>query len=118
MSASLHALLAGAVDYAGLFPPAGLPLEQAARDYARYREEPEAWMLGRFVCLAARLNDLGRFPQLFQGGTPLALAVLGRGGATLHDFQSNLKVDLDDLAAFCRGQGPAVNAEALEVRLP
>src|ERR671939_21225 len=82
MSASLHALLAGAVDYAGLFPPAGLPLEQAVGDYARYRREPEAWMLGRFVCPAARLAELAPFhDELFRGDEPFLFSALGRGGA-------------------------------------
>jgi hypothetical protein len=75
-------------------------------------------MLGRFVCQAARLRELPPFRQLFEGGSPLALAVLGRGGATLHDFLTNLKADLDDLAAFSRRQGPSVRVEALEMRLP
>jgi hypothetical protein len=37
------------IDYAGVFPPAALPLEQALANYERYRASPEAWMLGRFV---------------------------------------------------------------------
>src|SRR5438552_3294700 len=54
MSPGLRALLAGVVDYAGLFPPARLPLDQAIRRYAEYRQGTDAWMLGRFVCPAAR----------------------------------------------------------------
>src|SRR5438034_269722 len=41
MSPSLRALLSGSVDYAGLFPPARLPLDQAIRNYARYRTDPQ-----------------------------------------------------------------------------
>lgn len=37
------------IDYAGVFPPAALPLDQALANYARYRALPEGWMLGRFV---------------------------------------------------------------------
>src|SRR5271156_4630318 len=55
MNASLRALISGAIDYAGLFTPTGLPLDQAIRNYARYRQEDDAWMLGRFVISAARL---------------------------------------------------------------
>ena len=58
MSASLRALLAGAIDYAGMFPPASLPLGQAFDNYLRYRSGPDAWMLGRFVCPVGRLPDL------------------------------------------------------------
>jgi len=56
--ASARALLAGVVDYAGLFPPAALSMEKAAAEYARWRRAEEAWMLGRFVLPAARLAEL------------------------------------------------------------
>ena len=54
---SLHALLEGLVDYAGLFPPAALSMEQAVRNYARYRESEHAWMLGRFVVTLDRVAE-------------------------------------------------------------
>jgi hypothetical protein len=59
MSASLRALLAGAIDYAGMFPPAKLPLAEAFRNYLEYRECSDAWMLGRFICPPGRLSELG-----------------------------------------------------------
>lgn len=55
-----RALLAGLVDYAGLFPPAVLSLESALAEYARWRCSPEAWMLGRFVLPAGRLDEFSR----------------------------------------------------------
>lgn len=58
MRNSLRALLSGAIDYAGMFPPATLPFEQAVAEYCAYRRTPDAWMLGRFVCPADRLVDL------------------------------------------------------------
>ena len=57
---SATALLAGLVDYAGLFPPAALSMDDAVAEYARWRRSPEAWMLGRFVLPAARLAELSR----------------------------------------------------------
>jgi hypothetical protein len=54
------ALLAGLVDYAGLFPPAALSMDEAVAEYARWRRAPEGWMLGRFVLPAARLTELAR----------------------------------------------------------
>jgi len=58
--ASAVALLAGLVDYAGLFPPAALSMEEAVAEYSRWRRSREAWMLGRFVLPAARLGELSR----------------------------------------------------------
>jgi len=57
---SARALLEGLVDYAGLFPPAGLSMEDAVAEYARWRRSPPSWMLGRFVLPTARLRDFAR----------------------------------------------------------
>lgn len=56
--ASAAALLAGVVDYAGLFPPAALSMRAAAAEYQAALASPDAWMLGRFVVTAARLTEL------------------------------------------------------------
>ena len=57
-SATLRALLAELIDYAGLFPPAALPLTEVHSNYDAYRRSPDAWALGRVVVPAARLADL------------------------------------------------------------
>lgn len=49
MTEAARALLTGLIDYAGMFPPAQLPLEEAVANYERYRAGEYAWMLGRFV---------------------------------------------------------------------
>jgi hypothetical protein len=57
-SASARALMAGAVDYAGLFPPAQLPLADALAEYRRALAGADAWMLGRFIVPALQLPAL------------------------------------------------------------
>jgi hypothetical protein len=52
---SLRSLLANLIDYAGLFPPASLPLPIAAERYQCFLSSPESWMLNRLVLPAARL---------------------------------------------------------------
>jgi hypothetical protein len=58
LARSLQALLANLIDYAGLFPPAALPMQQALANYARYRAGEHAWMLGRFVGPAAHALEV------------------------------------------------------------
>ncbi len=119
MSASLRALLAGVIDYAGLFPPAKLPLDRAVRHYARYRTEPEGWMLGRFVCPASRLMELAPYhDELFRDGPPVLLAALGRGGHSLNEFVTGLVADLEAIAAFRQRYGERLVVDAFETRLP
>lgn len=55
--ASLRALLASAIDYAGLYPPAALPLEIVEERYRGFRASPESWILNRLVLPIARLAD-------------------------------------------------------------
>ncbi|HKW14407.1 MAG TPA: hypothetical protein VJS69_07980 [Candidatus Krumholzibacteria bacterium] len=57
-SRTLHTLLHTIVDYAGLFPPAGLSMDSAAGLYASYHASTHAWMLGRFVVPVSRLDEL------------------------------------------------------------
>ena len=65
---ALRSLLEALVDYAGLFPPAGLAMRPAVENYARYKTGPYAWMLGRFVVPVARLAE---FEQAWgEAGSP------------------------------------------------
>jgi hypothetical protein len=57
---ALRALLAGVIDYAGLFPPARLDMAAAVGNYRSYRARDDAWMLGRFVIPVARLEEFDR----------------------------------------------------------
>ena len=54
----LRVALAGFIDYAGLFPPASLDLERTAANHRRYAASPEAWLLGRLIVPAERLDQL------------------------------------------------------------
>lgn len=54
---SLRALLTRLIDYAGLYPPAELPLPEVLRNYQAYLDSPESWMLNRLVLPAARLAE-------------------------------------------------------------
>lgn len=74
----LEALLAGAVDYAGLFPPASLSMAEAVAGYRAYRRSRERWLLGRFVLPASRLEEFGAValrPE-FAAEEPWQLSVL------------------------------------------
>ena len=60
MKQAAHILMSRAVDYAGLFPPAGLSMDEAVRNYADYARTEHAWMLGRFIVPAARLQEFAK----------------------------------------------------------
>jgi hypothetical protein len=115
---SLQALLHEILDYAGLFPPADLSLRQALRNYSEYRDEPEAWMLSRFVLPVRRLPDLTPFRRFISQGAPHRFSVLGTGGADPDTFLDALARDLDVIDAFDEEYGSRVQVDVLEVPLP
>jgi hypothetical protein len=72
---SIRILLAHAIDYAGLFPPAGLAMDAAVRNYEAYREGRDSWALGRFVVPLMRAEKTGLPSDLMSvvaGGTETA----------------------------------------------
>jgi hypothetical protein len=79
----LRELLRGIIDYAGLFPPAGLPMDRAAQEHERASASAHGWMLGRFVVPLERLPELADAARArWEGpGAPWRLSVLvGEGG--------------------------------------
>ena len=112
---ALHTLLDGSIDYAGLFPPAGLDMPAAVANYAEYRRSPERWALGRFVVPAARLAELERAAAAFAPTSPSAdawpLAVLLADGSA---------AELRELGEFnCRhaaAGAPALSGDVVEVK--
>lgn len=111
MKNSLRALLAGIIDYAGLFPPASLSLEESVRNYLAYRNQPEAWMLGRLVCPAGRLNEL---PPLVVGATDdLYVSLLVRA-ANSPDAEDQLRRDLAAIGTL----SPVIHVDVVDLCVP
>ncbi len=114
ISKGLQAFMAQIIDYAGLFPPARLPLEPALANYLRYRQGPDAWMLARFVLPVSRLSELAG--RKFQ--PPLRLSLLGRGGPDAESWLATLAQEMAALAAFQEAHPGQVQVELFEARLP
>ena len=55
---SVDALLAGLVDYAGLFPPASEDMRPALESYASYFQSADRKALGRFIVPISRVKEL------------------------------------------------------------
>ena len=111
-----RALLSEIVDYAGLFPPAQLPLEKAVREYAAHLGEEKAWMLGRFIIPAQRLEELE--PHLVLFSEPVRIIALGKGGRSEDEYLKNLNQDLTAIKTFRTAQDATVSVNGFEARLP
>ncbi|MFQ3593896.1 MAG: hypothetical protein SNJ82_12015 [Gemmataceae bacterium] len=109
MKESLRALLSGLIDYAGMFPPAKLPLGEAVVNHLTYRRGDEAWMLGRFVLPVARLQELA--------STEISVAALGRGG-NAREFVEGLHADLGLIEEARQISEGRLVVDVLETKLP
>lgn len=115
MQESFRAFAHELIDYAGLYPPAALPLEEAVRNYLGYLRGEHAWMLGRFVCSTDRLPDLAAVEE---GQPVLRVCAPGRTAADIDTFLRRFQEDLEAIAvAHARERGPA-RVETLESRAP
>ena len=65
---AIHTLLRQTIDYAGLFPPAGLGMNAAVKNYMAYRQGDDRWALGRFILPASRLMEFEEQVAGQQGG--------------------------------------------------
>ena len=66
---ALRALLSEVVDYAGLFPPAALPLPAVIKNYEEYVPSENNWMLARLILPAGRLSEFATlYQELFPNG--------------------------------------------------
>jgi hypothetical protein len=108
-AATLRALLDGAIDYAGLFPPAGLGMADAVGRYAAYLSGADAWALGRFVLPVARLNEfvaVGERSRRKSGAWHLSVVA----GA-------NPSADCDSIREFNRAYGATACIDSVEMRV-
>ena len=104
MTNSLHTLMDELIDYAGLFPPAGLPMDQAVQNYAAYLQRDERWALARFIVPTARLDEFAAEYSKLKSQTAWHLSVL----------INELEMDVLRIAAF-KQQFHAVPAPIIDV---
>lgn len=108
---AIRILLREIIDYAGLFPPAALDMEQAVRNYVSYRRGPHKWMLGRLIVPVAALGEFEAAARPLlplsgeQGAWPLSV-LIGR----------DVAADAAVITAFNRTYAGQVQIDAVELK--
>src|SRR4051812_30121872 len=97
--AALRALLTNLIDYAGLYPPASLPLEIVEERYRGFRASPENWILNRLVLPLDRLAE-ARLARDWRV-TLLADADPGPLPAQIETIESKTPGPIDGLPTYC-----------------
>src|SRR6266545_4738499 len=100
LAASLRALLARSIDYAGMFPPCSLELESALKNQAEYVRSADSWMLSAFVLPIAKFADAAKLVSQFDHQHPLRVSALGGKPETAKDLLTQLNIASDAIRSF------------------
>src|SRR5207237_9394755 len=117
-AASLRALLAQVIDYAGLFPPASLALEPALQNYSEYIRTPDAWMLGAFILPVAEFGAAARSFSQFDSQNPLRISALGPKTDNAERLCAPRSAAMEAINCFQANSGAAASIEQFEMPLP
>jgi len=116
--ASLRALLGRAIDYAGMFPPCSLGLDQALKNQAHYVRSADSWMLSAFVLPIIKFDDAEQLISQFDKQHSLRVSALGGKTEKAKDFLSELKNAVEMIRSFQKQQVDLASAIQLEMVLP
>ncbi len=118
MTNCLRQFMNGIIDYAGLFPPAKLPLDEAINNYSKYRNGKNAWMLSRFIVPASKLPQVSKYDDLFSKKAPFHFSVLGKATETIGEFEREVDEVLTYCGEFCQAHPEEVTTQMVEIKLP
>src|SRR5436190_3179488 len=116
--ASLRALLAHSIDYAGMFPPCSLGLGPALRNQAEYVRSSDAWMLGGFVLSTEQFDATRQLLSQFDAQHPLRVAALGPKSASADAFLEALDDAEAAIRSLLRHNVDLISISHLEMFLP
>src|SRR5947208_11674807 len=116
-TASLRALLAQSIDYAGMFPPCSLALEPALQNQTKYVRSPDAWMLNTFVLPIEQFDMVKQFLSEFDPSHPLRVAALGSKTGNAEPFLDAVE-DADAAIRWLSSNVDLVAISHLEMFLP
>lgn len=117
-AASLRALLAHSIDYAGMFPPCALALEPALDNQARYVRMEDNWMLNAFVLPVAQFEAAKNLLSRFEPAHPLSVSALGPKTENATAFRAALVEIHAAIHALATHNVDLVSINQLEMFLP
>ncbi|CAN5456140.1 hypothetical protein BH10BAC5_BH10BAC5_09990 [soil metagenome] len=120
MKDALKSFCKGLIDYAGLFPPASLDMEDSFKNFLEYSKSDDSEMLGKFICPASRLSELTAEIEKYKykKDSKFQIAVLGSGGKNYELFFDNFYRDIRNILEFNKKNPVHFITNTYEVKLP
>lgn len=120
---SVKALLSRSLDYAGLFPPAQLPIKGAIEEFRQIRSDENEWLMARFVLPAGRISEFvqeGReaLAEAVHSRTPWHISGLIRSAPSISEALERLKTEVGLLRGLLDSHVGALVLDSCELPLP
>lgn len=119
MKTSLRPFLSDIIDYAGLYPPSELPLEEAFRKYLSHIEQKEAWMLSKFVVGTGLLLKLITLIDAEPDSpSPFKITLVGAASDDLYSFKKVIDNTVEVIKRALASTDKRVHISTLEIKVP
>jgi hypothetical protein len=118
LAASLRALLAHSIDYAGMFPPCQLELEPALKNQTDYLRTNDSWMLSTFVLSIDQFGAAKQLLSQFDPLHPLRVSALGPKTDNARAFREALAGTNAAVRSLSAHNVDLVSVTQLEMFLP
>ncbi|MEY2988868.1 MAG: hypothetical protein RJB13_2389 [Pseudomonadota bacterium] len=120
---SVKALLSRSLDYAGLFPPAQLPLSGAIEEFSRIRNDSNEWLVMRFVLPASRLSEFieegsAALADAAQLKMPWHISGLIRSAPSISEAIERLRAEAGLLRGLMDSHPGSIVLDSCELPLP
>ncbi len=116
MKKSLKELMSGLIDYAGLFPPASLPLDKAIAEYLYYKKSEYSFPVSRFVVPASSVENLKSICKEHNVKN-INLSVLLPEMGFDEKNEKNIFLAIDELSNIIKSN-PFIEVSSYEIKLP
>lgn len=119
---SLNIFMLRLLDYAGLFPPTTLSLQNSLMNFAEYRHHNQKDWLGKFILPVKKIDEtisLLSNQNIFSSfGNKAQFSVILSNCETLSEFQSYLQNDLTSINRLIKKFGEFIDIQSFEILPP
>ena len=119
MKTSLYPFLSDIIDYAGLYPPSELPLEEAFSKYLSHIEQKEAWMLSKFVVGTGLLSELITLIDAEpESPSPFKITLVGAASDDVDGFKKVIDNTVEAIENALAFTAKKIRVSTLEIKVP
>jgi hypothetical protein len=119
LKTSLHHFLSDIIDYAGLYPPSSLSLDEAFKEYISHSGRKEAWMLSKFVVGTNLLKDLVKLVnEEPKSPSPFKITLVGAPSEDLESFREVIDRTVNTIKEAHESTDKSIRVATLEIKVP